>query len=150
MSIKAERIHQLRRGIASESTPESLKESMEIELGELLKPEPPPQPIKLKKPPIDLSKLPHAKYMVENNVNFSDLPVNIRKKINGLRMFMGKDSDKIRLKGNDISEVILVMIKSHLNPPPPPKIEREFTKEEKENIMQDYKRRKLKRKESEY
>jgi hypothetical protein len=150
--MKEQRIASLRRAIASESTPKALKEQMEIELGELLKPEP-PAPIVVEKPkkkPVDLSQLPHAKYMEENSITVNDLSMPIRKKINGLRMFMGKDSEKVKAKSLDISTSIVDMIKAHITPPEPPKPERVYTQEEKDKLTAEYKARKLKRKESGY
>lgn len=151
--MKDQRIAALRRGIASELTPPEKKEEMEIELGELLKPEPPPPPPVVEKPkkkPVDLSNLPHWKYMAENNIDLKSLPMSIRKKINGLRMFMGKDSEKVRAKANDISESIVGMIKEHLTPPPPPKAELKYTPEELEAKTAEYRARNAKRKESGY
>ena len=155
---KEEHIFKLRKGIESESTPESARQSMRERIEELEAPEPEPiiepihEHVKPKKKPVDLSTMPHSKYMAENNLEFKALPVEIRKKINGLRMFMGKDSERVRAKAPEISNNIIEMIKLHLTPPPPPPPPppplKEYSVEEKQEMLEKYKKHRQRKKET--
>lgn len=144
---KEEKKERLRKGIESEATSDAQKQSMREFLAELEAPEPEPIPEPIKKKPVDLSYLPHAKYMAENNIEFKSLPAEIRKKINGLRMFMGKDSERVRAKAPEISNAITEMIKTHLTPPIP---EKEYTPEEKLNLLESYKKRRARKKQKQF
>ena len=130
---KQERIEKLKKGLESESTPDSAKESMRQLIAELEAPEPEPIPEPIKKPKkkaVEWDSLPHVKYMVENKITLNDLSMPIRKKINGLRLFIGRDTEKIRSKAPEISNELIESIKNHLTPPLPPL--KEYSKEENE------------------
>lgn len=140
----------LRRGIASPETPEHIKKDMEAMLAELDNPEPDPEPEaepvkpKAKPKPIDL---PHTAYFKENNIDEKALPLAIRRKIGGLRMMLGKDSEKIRARAILVSNGIIELVKAHLTPPPPPP--RTFTAEEKEARVAEYRRQRDRTKQKE-
>ena len=146
-----ERIARLRAGIESPSTPENIREDMREALAELENPETEPiaEPapvVKVKKPLVMV--LPHHTYFAENNIDEKALPLEIRRKIGGLRMLMGKDTEKIRIKAVEVSNNIVEIVKKHLTPPePPPPPPRVFTEEEKAERVAEYERLKARKKE---
>ena len=89
--------------------------------------------------------LPHSEYFKANNVDEKALPLEIRRKIGGLRMLMGRDTEKIRAKAIVVSSNIVELVKAHLTPPPPPP--RVFTAEEKEARIAEVKRLRERKKE---
>ena len=142
----------LRRGIVSPETPEHVKKEMEAMLEELEnpapEPEPEPEPIpeKKKSTPCTIA-LPHTAYFKENNIDQKALPLEIRRKIGGLRMLMGKDTDKIRVRAVIVSNSIVDLVKAHLTPPlSPPRV---FTVEEKDAKVAEYKRLRERKKQKE-
>lgn len=148
---KEERIERLKRGIESPSTPESIKEQMRETLEELenppVEPEPLPTPVpavKVKTPLVMV--LPHHTYFTENGIDEKSLPNEIGQQLRGLKMLMGRDTEKIRIKAVEISNRIIEMVKKHLTPPPPPT--KVFTQEEKEAQVAEYNRRLAKRREA--
>ncbi len=61
-------------------------------------------------------------------------------------MFIGKDSDKVRAKGVEISANIIELVKTHLTPPPNPHT---FTPEYKANMKAQAEARKARKLEKE-
>ena len=175
---KAERIKKLLKGIASDLTPEEAKQSMRDKITELeyegsakeredlekqkeqrekaelemlrIHKEDEREMLEIQKEKKKLKiELPHENFLADNKIDKKSLPLEIKRKMNGLKMFMGRDTEAIRKKAPEISNNIIEMIKKHLAPPaPPPLPKKEYTEEEKQAMLEKYQSHREKKKQS--